>query len=256
MKIHHIRNATMVIETGDKVLLIDPMLGKRGASAPPFAVIRFKARRNPILDLPANAMDIVNKTTHCLITHLHPDHLDEAGMDFLKLKSIPVTCSIKDEKTLRKKGLNVTATVDYWKQSDFQGGTILGIPARHGYGFVAKPMGNVMGFFIELPDEKSIYLSSDTIYTEAVDKVLKEYKPDISVVACGSAQLDVFKPLLMTMEDIVRFVKNAPSKVIANHLEAVNHCPTTRKSLREALIKEGLSEKTLIPEDGEVMELN
>ncbi len=256
MKIHHIRNATMVIETGDRVILIDPMLGRRGTAAPPFAVIRFKARRNPILDLPANAMDIVNKTTHCLITHLHPDHLDEAGMDFLRSKNIPVTCSIKDEKVLRKRGLNVTATVEYWKQSDFLGGTIEGIPARHGYGFVAKPMGNVMGFYIELPDEKTLYLSSDTIYTPDVDRVLREYKPDIGVVACGSAQLDIFKPLLMTMEDIIRFVQNAPSKVIANHLEAVNHCPTTRKGLREVLIKEGLAEKTMIPEDGEAMELN
>lgn len=256
MRIHHIRNATMVIETGDNTILIDPMLGKRGASAPPFAVVRFKARRNPILSLPANAMDIVNKTTHCLITHLHPDHLDETAIVFLKSENIPITCSIKDEKILRKKGLNIAATVDYWKKSEFQGGTIEGIPARHGYGFVAKPMGNVMGFYIELPDEKTLYLSSDTIYTPDVDKVLKEYQPDIGVVACGSAQLDIFKPLLMTMEDIIRFVKNAPSKVIANHLEAVNHCPTTRKGLKEALTKDGLSEKTLIPEDGEVMELN
>lgn len=245
----------MVIETGDKVILVDPMLGRRGTSAPPFAVIRFKARRNPILDLPANAMDIINKTTHCLVTHLHPDHLDEAAMDFLKSKNIPVTCSIKDEKVLRKRGLNVTATVDYWKKSDFLGGSIQGIPARHGYGFVAKPMGNVMGFYIELPDEKTIYLSSDTIYTPDVDRVLREYKPDIGVVACGTAQLDIFKPLLMTMEDIIRFVRNTPSRVIANHLEAVNHCPTTRRGLREELIKQGLSEKTLIPEDGEVMEL-
>lgn len=253
MRVHHIRNATMVIETGDKVILIDPMLGKRGASAPPFSVIRFKARRNPILNLPDNAMDIIDKTTHCLITHLHPDHLDGTAIEFLKSGDIPVTCSIRDEKTLRKSGLHIEKTVEYWKKTDFLGGSIEGIPARHGYGFVARPMGNVMGYYIELPGEKSLYLSSDTIYTEDVDKVLNSYKPDISVVACGTAQLDIFKPLLMTVEDIIRFVKNAPSQVIANHLEAVNHCPTTREGLRAELRALGLEEKTFIPEDGEMM---
>ncbi|WP_299607312.1 MBL fold metallo-hydrolase [uncultured Aquimarina sp.] len=253
MKIHHLRNATMVIETKDKVILIDPMLGKKGTAGPSFTFFRYKPKRNPILDLPQNAMEIVHKTTHCLLTHLHPDHLDKAAEQFLKSKNIPIICSVKDEKILLKRGLNVSQVINYWKSSDFLGGTIEGIPARHGYGFVAKPMGNVMGFYIQLPNEKTIYLSSDTIYTQAVDKVLKQYKPDISVVASGRAQLDLFRPLLMTMEDIVKFVKNAPDKVIANHLEAVNHCPITREELTSELSKKGLIDKTYIPQDGELM---
>jgi len=255
MKIHHLRNATMVIESKDEFILVDPMLGKKGTAGPPFTLFRFKPKRNPILDLPSNAMDIINKTTHCLITHLHPDHLDKEAEEFLKSNRTPVTCSVKDEKTLRKRGLNVVNTVNYWEESEFLGGTIEGIPATHGYGFVAKPMGNVMGFYIQLPNEKSIYLSADTIYTDDVDKVLKQYKPDINVVACGTAQLDIFKPLLMTMDDIVKFVQNSPGIVIANHLEAVNHCPTTRQQLKDELRKQGLREKTRIPNDGDTIEI-
>jgi L-ascorbate metabolism protein UlaG (beta-lactamase superfamily) len=254
MKIHHLRNATMVIETKDKFILVDPMLGKKGTAGPPFTLFRFKPKRNPILDLPSNAMDIVNKTTNCLITHLHPDHLDKEAEKFLKSKNIPITCSIRDEKVLKKRGLNVINTVNYWKESNFLEGTIEGIPARHGYGFVAKPMGNVMGFYIKLPNEKTIYLSADTIYTKDVDKVLRQYKPDISVVASGTAQLDVFKPLLMTMEDIIKFTKNSTGIVIANHLEAVNHCPTTREQLSNELKRYGLLEKAKIPNDGQVIE--
>lgn len=255
MKIHHIRNATMVLETNDIVILIDPMLGAKGTAGPPFTLFRFKPKRNPIVDLPVNAMDIVNKTTHCLITHLHPDHLDKVGEQFLKDNNIPVICSVKDEKELKKRGLNVTQTVDYWKRSDFLNGKIEGIPARHGYGFVAKPMGNVMGYYIELPNENSIYLSSDTIYTEDVDKALKTYRPDISVVAAGTAQLDIFQPLLMRVNDVVKFTKNAPGQVIANHLEAVNHCPTKRTDLRQRFKTEGLGDKTFVPEDGDVLEM-
>ena len=251
MKVHHIRNATLVIETAEKVILVDPMLGKKGTAGPPFTLFRFKPLRNPIVDLPINAMTIVEKTTHCLITHLHPDHLDKKAENFLRSKQIPVICSVKDEAILRKKGLNVTQSVDYWKEANFLGGKIQGIPAVHGYGFVAKPMGNVMGFYIELPNEKSIYLSADTVYTEDVHIALTQLKPEISVVACGTAQLDVFQPLLMRMDDILKFVKNAPKNVIANHLEAVNHCPTTRTQLKNEVSKIGLSDKIFIPNDGE-----
>jgi L-ascorbate metabolism protein UlaG (beta-lactamase superfamily) len=251
MKVHHLRNATMVLEIADKVILIDPMLGEKGTAGPPFTLFRFKPKRNPIVDLPNNAMNIVEKTTHCLITHLHPDHLDKVGENFLRTKQIPIICSVKDEPILKKRGLNVTQTVDYWKTTDFLGGKIQGVPAVHGYGFIAKPMGNVMGFYIELPNEKSIYLSADTIYTDDVHKALTQLKPEISVVACGTAQLDIFQPLLMRMDDILKFIKNAPNQVIANHLEAVNHCPTTRIQLKNEVSKIGLSEKIFIPNDGE-----
>ncbi len=236
LQIHHLRNATVVIETEKDVILVDPMLGEKG-TLPTFTFFRFKAQKNPIVSLPNNYQAILGKVTHCLITHAHPDHIDTAAEQFLIKNNISVTCSIKDEKLFKKKGLDVVQTIDYWKKNDFLGGTIEGIPAKHGYGFISKPMGNVMGFYIELPNQKSIYLSSDTIYTSSVDKVLKEYKPDISVIACGSAQLDIFQPLLMKMEDILKFVKNTDGIVIANHLEAVNHCPTTRTGLQKELEK-------------------
>ncbi|MEL7120232.1 MAG: MBL fold metallo-hydrolase [Bacteroidota bacterium] len=255
MKIQHFRNATMVIEADDKVILVDPMLGKIG-TMPPFSFFRFKPKRNPTVSLPESTQATLEKVTHCLITHKHPDHIDKDAEQYLIKNNIPVICSVLDKDVFTKKGLNVVQTVEYWKRSDFLGGHIEGIPARHGYGFVAKPAGNVMGFYIEFPNQPSIYLSSDTIYTDDVDKVLKKYKPEISVVAAGSAQFDIFKPLLMTVEDVVKFVKNAPGKVIANHMEAVNHCPTTREDLRRRLTDEGLIEKSYIPNDGDWLEIN
>ena len=251
MTIHHIRNASMIIETNDHVLLIDPMIGDVGTAAPPFSFIRFKPKKNPIVPLPKGVMDLIEKTTHCLITHQHADHLDKAALDFLRAKQIPISCSHLDTEDLLKKGLHVVNSIEYNQAHDFLGGSIEGIPARHGYGYVAKPMGNVMGYYIQLPNKPSVYLSSDTIYTEDVQNVLLNKQPDISVVACGSAQLDIFKPLLMTIEDITRFIVDAPYQVICNHLEAVNHCPTTRKGLKEHLISKGLIEKCWIPEDGD-----
>ena len=253
MRIQHIRNATMVVETGDQVILVDPMLGRKG-TMPPFSFIKSKPIKNPTVPLPDNCQETLERVTHCLITHRHPDHIDLEAKKYLVANEIPVVCSVLDEKALKKQGLEVTQTVEYWEEAPFLGGKIVGIPARHGYGFVTKLAGNVMGFFIDLPNHRSIYLSSDTIYTDDVDKVLKEHQPEISVVAAGSAQFDIFKPLLMTIEDVVRFIHNAPGKVIANHMEAVNHCLTSRADLRKKLIDENLKEKVYIPEDGDWLE--
>lgn len=252
MKIHHLRNATLVIEVGDKFILVDPMLGEAGTIMP-FTFFRFKAVKNPIVQLPHNSHSILEKVTHCLITHQHPDHIDRAGKKFLREKNIPVICSEADAGDYHTKGLNVTHKLKYWKSQQFLGGTITGIPARHGYGFISAFMGNVMGFHIDLVDASSVYISADTIHTVDVESVLATFKPDVVVVACGSAQLDIGEPLLMKMNDIIKFVKKSPSKVIANHLESLNHCPTTRTQLRECLKQEGLLDKVLIPDDGETI---
>ena len=254
MKIHHLRNATLIIESENNCILVDPMLGKVGTQ-PPFTLFRFKPRKNPLVPLPGSSQPILEKVTHCLITHKHPDHIDKDAEKFLKERNIPVVCNEKDSSHFRKKGLNVTKTLKYWTTEKFLGGTIIGIPARHGYGFIASPMGNVMGFHIEIPNTPSIYISADTIYTDDVDRALNELKPDVTVVACGTAQLDLGKPLLMTIEDIIKFVEQSPGKVIANHLEALNHCPTTRKQLREKLTEKGFLDKVYIPNDGETIEV-
>lgn len=255
MKIHHLRSATFVIEANNNFILVDPMLGQKG-SLPPFAFFRHKPRKNPLVEMPHNCDAILEKVTHCVITHVHPDHLDDAGIKFLKERNIPVVCSVKDENGLKKKGLNITSSLDYLKKEAYLDGTIVGIPARHGYGFIAKPMGNVMGFVIELKNQPSIYISADTIYTDVIDQVLENYKPALTVVASGAAQFDLGKPLLMYPKDILRFIKNSPNKVYANHMEAVNHCPHTRENLKKTLEENDLLDKVFIPEDGDSFELN
>ena len=261
MKIHHLRNATFVIESGLHHILIDPMLSDKG-QLPPFAYFKHKPLRNPIVSLPDNASSVLEKVTHCLITHSqtfgikalqHTDHLDAAGESFLKEKNIPVVCREQDAPYLKKYGINVEELLSYWQPKQFLEGEIIAVPAQHGHGWNHKLMANGAGFYLQLNDEPSIYISGDTVYTDEVERALRELKPDIAVVASGSARLDVGDPILMTLEEIVTFTRTAPYKVIANHLEALNHCPTTREQLREALGKQDLLEKTFIPEDGETI---
>lgn len=259
MKFHHIRNATCVIETVNHRILVDPMLSDKG-ELPPFSVIRYKAKRNPIIVLPTDTDRKLEDITHCLITHSqtfgirslqHTDHLDSKGEAFLVRKKIPIISRSADVAYLQKCGLRVEAGIDYWDPQPFGGGKIIAVPAQHGHGWNHHLMANGAGFFLELPNEPSIYISGDTVYTKDVERALDEYKPDVAIVAAGCAQLDIGPPILMSLDEVIIFTRRAPGKVVLNHLEALNHCPTTRKQLKETLSQHGLMGKVIIPDDGE-----
>lgn len=261
MKIHQLRNATFVIESGQFYILIDPMLGGK-ATLPPFSYFKHKAIKNPIVELPVNADQVLNNVTHCLITHsqkwgvealTHTDHFDMPGRRFLKVNNIPVGCSKNDAAYMQKQGLTTEVILEPWKTVPFLNGQITAVPALHGWSWTKKLMANGVGFFIELADEPSIYISGDTVFTKDVKRALVVLKPDIAVVAAGSATIDVGGPILMPLDEILEFVRTAPKKVIANHMEALNHCPTTRESLKKALEKNNLDEKVFIPTDGETL---
>ena len=261
MKLHHLRNATFVIESGPHHILIDPMLSEKG-ELPPFSYFKHKAARNPMVALPPNAPEILARVTHCLVTHsqkwgiealTHTDHFDKPGRDFLREKNIPVVCLKRDASYMEKTGISVGVKLNYWEPADLLGGKITAVPARHGHSWMANFMANGAGFFPELPDEPSIYIAGDTVYTADTERVLTEMKPDIAVVAAGSASLDVGGSILMPLEEILTFIETAPHTVVANHMEALNHCPTTRATLKEKLAERKLLSKTLIPDDGETL---
>ncbi len=264
MKIHHLRNATSVIESGANHILIDPMLSGKG-ELPPFARFRHKPRHNPTVSLPDNASQILGKVTYCLITHSrtfgikalqHTDHLDAPGESFLRNNNIQVACREQDAAYLKKYGINIKTTLNYWLPEQMPGWEITAVPAQHGHGWIHNLMANGAGFYLQLSGEPSIYISGDTVYTKDVERALTELRPDIAVVAAGSASLDIGGPILMPLEETVTFIRTAPGKVIANHLEALNHCPVTRSQLKQELENNGLLSKTFIPDDGETLEIN
>ena len=269
LKIHHLRNATFIIELDNNpsknvFILIDPMLGKTG-SIPPFAVFKHKAKKNPLVDLPANSSILLDKVTHCLITHsqkwgiellTHADHLDPAGKKFLQKNNIPVASLKNDASYLKKHHINITTELEYWKAIDYLDGKITAVPAKHGHGFIHNLMVNGSGLYLKLANEPSIYISGDTVLTDDVKHALQNFKPDITVVAAGNASLDIGGDILMPIDEIIEFISLSPGKVIANHLEALNHCPVTREQLRDELIKHNLLNKVLIPDDGETLEFS
>ena len=80
MKIQLLRHATLLLEFGGKILLVDPMLSEQAAMPP--IINSANDRRNPLTPLtaPANYLEILDAV---LLTHTHRDHFDDAAAQLL-----------------------------------------------------------------------------------------------------------------------------------------------------------------------------
>lgn len=251
MKIRQIRNATMIVELGDKRILVDPMLAPKGA-IPALKYATFSRRRNPLVELPDDSHAWLNEVTHCLITHCqkgHFDHLDRAGSRWLRERGIPVFCMTGDADFLRSKGLNVQS-LQSGTQS-FLEGEITPVPCVHGRGIVGSMMAHGFGYLIRYPQEPSLYIAGDTLLTAEVKRCLTEQQPQVSVIPAGGARFDIGGDIIMGQEEALEAARLSQGVVVANHLEALDHCPVTRQSLTLAARRAGILERLHIPRDGE-----
>lgn len=258
MNIQQLRNATLIVELAGKRILVDPMLAPKHA-LPPLRV--FGARqRNPCVDLPGGAAAALESVTHCLITHCqkgHFDHLDRAGIRWLRERQIPVICTPEDAGYLAQRGLKVAPLPrDHEQPSPFLGGQIRTQRCTHGRGLIGRLMEHGVGYLIEVPGESSLYLSGDTILSPAVRAFVARHRPDVCVVPAGGARFDLGGDIIMGLEETLAFTRGATGQVVANHLEAISHCPVTRTALAAAARAAKLEHRLLIPADGEILTLN
>ncbi len=208
-----------------------------------------------MVPLPQNVWPALEAITTGLVTHCrrgHFDHLDKAGWQFFAKKQVHVYCNHLDKSYLQQRDI-IPLALQPNQPYEFLGGRITAFETVHGYGLLGKMMGPGMGYLIELPDQPSLYISGDTVLTSIVRQVLTDMRPDVAVLAAGCASFDVGQPILMPIPEILEFIQIAPKKVIATHMEALNHCPMTRYQLQEAITLAGLAHKVWIPNDGEVL---
>ena len=245
MLIHHIRNATLIVSLGEHRLLVDPMLSDPGAM-PGFKMFGGGRRRNPLVPLPADTKAALDEVTGVVITHEHPDHFDGPALAWIKEKNLPVWGNCIDLPNLRRKGLDARERVDNGLGIDVEV-----IPSRHGQGLFGWLMGPVAGYFLVHPDEPSLYITGDSVLTPSVMEALQRLRPEVVIVPAGAANMGMGGDILFSMDELVQIVRASQGQVVLNHLEALDHCPTTRAGLRARMDAEGLTARVLIPDDGE-----
>lgn len=151
---------------------------------------------------------------------------------------------------MRKKGLDAREFVD-----GSLGLSVELVPAKHGRGLLGWLMGPVSGFYIAHPDEPSVYMTADSILTGTVLEAVERLQPELVIAPAGAANMGLGN-LLFSVDELVELTRRVPGKVMFNHLESLDHCPTTRAGLQERMAAEGLAEKVLIPTDGELLSLS
>jgi L-ascorbate metabolism protein UlaG (beta-lactamase superfamily) len=246
MNIQLLRHATLVVKINGKMILVDPMLSPAEAMAP--IVNSTNERRNPLVAIVC-PQDFLQQIDAVLLTHMHRDHFDDAAAKELPKDKI-LFCQPEDEIKLKELGFSqITPIHDqyYWG-----GITIIRTAGQHGIGEIGVKMAPVSGYILKSEGEPTLYLAGDTIYCPEVESALQNYHPHISVVNAGAAQFSTGDPITMTAQDVAAVCKfERDTTVVAVHLEAINHCLLSREELQNYLVEEGLSERVLIPADGE-----
>ena len=220
MKVRLVRNATLLLDSSQGRILVDPMLRAAGTSPPIENTPNPKP--NPLVDLPMSREQVLQGVDLCIVTHLHRDHFD----DLIPL-DLPILTQPESADELLARG-HTSVTTEHESIAMTRG--------RHGTGEIGEAMGPVSGWVVD-----GIYVAGDTILCDEVREALDRHQPRAIVVNGGGARFNEGDPITMTAAE----ARMLPLPTAVVHLEAINHCLEPRSAY------EGL----IVPLDGEVFEL-
>ncbi len=254
-----IRNATVKLDFSGTTFLVDPMLSAKG-EFPGFPDTYRSELRNPLVDLPFSAKDVLDSVDAVVVTHTHTDHWDEAAQKAIP-KNLPVfTQNEADAKMIRSQGFKDVRVLE--GSTTFNGVTLSKTGGQHGTDlWFADParseaMGPVMGVVFTAPKAKTVYVAGDTVWRPEVDEALEQHKPEVVILNTGSALMSGFEqhPIIMGKQDVLQATKSVPNAaIVAVHMDVVNHMSLSRKVLREFVQEKKIQDRVMIPEDGESM---
>lgn len=255
MNITQIRNATQLITYAGKRFLIDPMLAPKDAY-PGFAGTAHADIRNPMVERPVEVKTLLDADA-VIVTHTHDDHWDQAASDLIAKDKPIYVQSDSDARLLRSQGFNnlrvmteETAFGDI-RISKTQGGQH-GTDRAYAVPELAERLGEACGVVFRHPDEKTLFIVGDTIWRAEVAADLQKHQPDVVVINAGYAHVLGFGPIIMGQEDVLNVHFLLPqAKIVATHMEAINHCLLSRRALRDYAEANQVSDILSIPQDGE-----
>ena len=252
MRLRLIRHATLVVECAGRRLLVDPMLDDAGARPP--VVNTPNQRENPLIALPMPAAAVASQWSACRCVTSTASTSRTTSAALLD-RLLPIACQPEDETRLRDAGFTELHPVT--DAVELAGVRIARTAARHGTGEIGERMAPASGFVLRAADEPVTYIAGDSIWCPEVDEVLRRAAPAVVVVNAGGARFLAGDPITMDIEGVIATCRAAPAaRVVAVHMDAINHCLDTRADLAAHLREAGLEDRVAIPADGAWAELD
>lgn len=267
LKITHVRNATTIIDYAGKRFLVDPMLSGKG-TMDSFGTYP-NAEKNPLNELTMDFNTILDVDA-ILVTHLHSDHFDKEAVEIIP-KDIPVFSQNEaDQRQLQSYGFKNVIVLD--NTTFFNNISLIKTECQHGEtSDIAKEIGDSCGIIIKADNEKTIYITGDTVWYDGVKNTLNKYKPEIVIAYAGANTLysnndlvlegidltgyNGYLRLIMDENDVLSIHQTLPTaQIIATHMESLNHNVLSRKDLRTFSEENNFSDVLQIPLDGEILE--
>ncbi|AKV04410.1 putative exported protein [Labilithrix luteola] len=260
VEIQFIRSATVAIkyknlDRKSVTILVDPILADKGTEPP----IDFSnTNKNPTIELPVDKKQLLESADAILITHYHPDHFDLEAERIVPRDTL-IFCQPYDEARLREKGFSNLQVID--RTFTWKGITISRLLARHHEGAVgAPPFGESSSYSLQTKKE-ALFFTGDAILDDRLRAALTSVRPNVIVANTGECQFTKENPVLtpgtpmtLTVGELKEMTQLLPrSKVVAVHMDAINHCQLTKDGLRKYVASEHLKGSIVVPTEGDVM---
>ena len=123
-------------------------------------------------------------------------------------------------------------------------------------------MGPVSGYVLTSEDCPTVYIMGDCKWEACIRETVERFNPDYIVVNSGGAVFPEFSKvdgcIIPDEAEVMQMLDELPThiKLIAVHMDAIDHCQTTREILRNEAWHHGADmNRLIIPEDGETIKL-
>ncbi len=164
MKITFLGHATLLIETGEKIILVDP-----------FITGNEKAK---------DLIKIENlKPDYILVTHAHQDHILDVEA-IAKASGATIVSNYEIAMHYQEKGFKAHP-MNHGGNWNFDFGTLKYVNAIHTSSFPDGSYGGQPGGFIISSDNKNIYIAGDTALTMDMKLIPLSTKLDLAVLPIG-----------------------------------------------------------------------
>lgn len=238
------RHATFILDLNGKQILVDPMFAPKEYYDP---IPLTNNRRNPLDHLMIDYHQLIN-VDGVLITHNHYDHFDTVAQEALP-KNIPILCQPEDFNFIKERGFQNVTKIE--TRINWLGLNIERFSGNHGTFLGDIIMGPSSSYLIS-PDHhntshntnysadpgtnKSVFISGDTLLTREQENRLTELQPNTVIAYGGGASINLIGRITMSNADMIKLSGLLPNaKIVAVHMNSMNHCLDTRAMLKEML---------------------